>query len=87
MVASISDTHYVSLGDSLTACGEPASGRNGVMLRSHIASNVTCRACRACSGFRGHPTKAAKNVAEAGRVIARAISKYGDIGHHQRRTR
>lgn len=85
MAASPSDTHYVPLGDSLTACGEPASGKGGVMFRSDIPANVTCSVCRSRAKLRGRPTKAAKSVAQAGRILERAIAKHGSVGQHRAR--
>lgn len=81
-MTSSSDTHFVRIGDQLTACLRPATGKGGVFLRSDNPKRITCTECRAIAGIRGPIDEGSAHIADAGRQLDRAILAYGSIGLH-----
>ena len=87
MAASPSDFHYVEAGDRLTACEQPASGRDGVLFRTNNPEQVTCEVCRRRKKLRGPVQASAKRVAEAGRIIEAAMARGGITQRLEQRQR
>lgn len=83
-MASLSDLHLSQAGDTWTACH---ALKKSVLFWTDDKARVTCAACRVAAKIRSKPEKSAQQVADAGRVIQRAILKYGNIGLHQKKRR